>query len=102
MHHHERWDGKGYPHGLSGEDIPFASRIIMVCDSIDAMLSDRPYRNALTVEVVEAELRKYAGSQFDAQVVDAVLRSAILPKVRQLILDDVGGDIPQVRLAAVV
>src|SRR5207253_2912622 len=64
-HHHERYDGSGYPNGLASADIPIAARIIMVCDSIDAMLSDRPYRPALSVEQANSELRKFAGTQFD-------------------------------------
>ena len=72
-HHHERWDGKGYPDGLAGEDIPKGARIIAVADSYDAMTSDRPYRRALPHEVALVELRRGAGTQFDPQVVDAFL-----------------------------
>ncbi len=72
-HHHERWDGKGYPDGLAGEDIPLGARIIAVADSYDAMTSDRPYRKALPHEVALVELRRGAGSQFDPTVVDAFL-----------------------------
>lgn len=77
-HHHERWDGSGYPEGLSGEDIPLSSRIIMVSDSIDAMLSDRPYRKALSVPNVRAELLKYSGTQFDPDLVSLLTSSTIL------------------------
>jgi putative nucleotidyltransferase with HDIG domain len=72
-HHHERWDGKGYPDGIAGEDIPLGARIIAVADSYDAMTSDRPYRKALPHEVAMIELRRGAGSQFDPAVVDAFL-----------------------------
>lgn len=72
-HHHERYDGAGYPAGLSGDRIPVIARIIMVCDSVDAMLSDRPYRNALTVNDVESELRRCKGTQFDPKIADAIL-----------------------------
>jgi len=72
-HHHERWDGKGYPDGLAGEDIPLGARIIAVADSYDAMTSDRPYRKALPHEVALIELRRGAGTQFDPRVVDAFL-----------------------------
>ncbi len=72
-HHHERWDGKGYPDGLAGEDIPLGARIIAVADSYDAMTSDRPYRKALPHDVALIELQRGAGSQFDPAVVDAFL-----------------------------
>jgi HD-GYP domain-containing protein (c-di-GMP phosphodiesterase class II) len=72
-HHHERYDGAGYPDGLEGEDIPLLSRIITVCDAYDAMLSDRPYRPALDPAAAAAELRRGAGSQFDPDAVAAVL-----------------------------
>jgi len=71
LHHHERWDGEGYPDGLKGEAIPFAARVIAVCDAWQAMVSDRPYRPALTPERAIAELRAGAGSQFDPQLVEA-------------------------------
>ena len=72
-HEHERWDGGGYPDGLAGEDIPLGARIILACDALHAMTSDRPYRRALPVAVAHAELRRHAGTQFDPQVVDALL-----------------------------
>jgi diguanylate cyclase (GGDEF)-like protein/PAS domain S-box-containing protein len=68
---HERFDGAGYPDGLSGERIPLASRIVFVCDAFDAMTSDRPYGQASSVEAAFAELDKCAGSQFDPAVVKA-------------------------------
>jgi HD-GYP domain-containing protein (c-di-GMP phosphodiesterase class II) len=67
LHHHERWDGHGYPNGLSGEDIPLLSRVILVADTFDAMTSTRPYRLALPIHIAIAELRRCQGSQFDAQ-----------------------------------
>ncbi|HEX2160682.1 MAG TPA: diguanylate cyclase [Thermoleophilaceae bacterium] len=66
---HERWDGSGYPDGLAGEQIPLGARIVAVCDAYEAMVSDRPYRPALTPEQAVAELREHAGSQFDPTVV---------------------------------
>jgi diguanylate cyclase (GGDEF)-like protein len=72
-HHHERWDGLGYPDRLEGEEIPLASRIIFVADAFDAMTSDRPYRKALTVEEAVAELHRCSGTQFDPAVVAALL-----------------------------
>jgi HD-GYP domain-containing protein (c-di-GMP phosphodiesterase class II) len=64
-HHHERWDGAGYPDGLGGDDIPIGARIVSVCDAFDAMTSDRPYRSARPVEVACEEVLKCAGTQFD-------------------------------------
>ena len=73
-HHHERWDGSGYPDGLRGEEIPLASRIIAVADTYNAMTTDRPYRPAMSHEEAVAELKRNAGTQFDPQVVEAFLR----------------------------
>jgi HD-GYP domain-containing protein (c-di-GMP phosphodiesterase class II) len=70
--HHERWDGSGYPNGLTGEAIPLASRVISVCDAFEAMVSRRPYRAPLSIESALRELLAAAGSQFDPQVVAAV------------------------------
>ena len=69
-HHHERWDGTGYPNGLRGEAIPLGARIIAVADAFDAMTSDRVYRRALPDDVALAELRKGSGSHFDPQIVE--------------------------------
>lgn len=71
--HHERQDGKGYPDGLRGSEIPIGARIIQVADTWDAMTSNRPYRRALSNEVAASELIKYSGTQFDADVVDAFI-----------------------------
>jgi diguanylate cyclase (GGDEF)-like protein len=73
-HHHERFDGSGYPDGLVGEKIPLTSRILLVTDAYDAMTSDRPYRSAMPEEAAIAELRRYAGTQFDPEIVEAFLR----------------------------
>jgi len=72
-HHHERWDGSGYPDGLAGARIPLGARIIGVADAYDAMTSDRPYRAALSPEIALAELREAAGSQFDPELVAAFI-----------------------------
>ena len=72
-HHHERWDGKGYPDRLAGEESPLASRIIMVADSVDAMLMARSYKDAYPVEKVLDELRRCAGAQFDPQIAAAAV-----------------------------
>jgi HD-GYP domain-containing protein (c-di-GMP phosphodiesterase class II) len=73
-HHHERWDGKGYPDGIAGEAIPLGARIFAVADSFDAMTSDRPYRRAMTVENARAEVARCRGTQFDPEIVDAFVR----------------------------
>lgn len=70
-HHHERWDGNGYPHALAGEAIPIGARIFAVADAADAMLHDRPYRRALPPERARGELERGAGTQFDPTVVEA-------------------------------
>jgi HD-GYP domain-containing protein (c-di-GMP phosphodiesterase class II) len=72
-HCHERWDGKGYPDGLAGEDIPLESRIIFVCDAYHAMTTDRPYRHRLTHREAVRRLSEGAGSQFDPHVVEVAL-----------------------------
>jgi putative nucleotidyltransferase with HDIG domain len=71
--HHERWDGGGYPDGLSGEEIPLEARIISCCDAFNAMTTTRPYRRAMPVAAATAELVKHSGAQFDPRVVDALL-----------------------------
>ncbi len=73
--HHERWDGKGYPDGLSAEEIPLLSRILVVADSFDAMNSDRAYRKAIPVEKCIEELVHNKGTQFDPDVVDASIKA---------------------------
>jgi putative nucleotidyltransferase with HDIG domain len=87
-HHHERFDGTGYPDGLGGAEIPLPARIVMLCDSIDAMLSDRPYRKALSVEQVERELQRCAGTQFDPKIVDIILRKNTLHRAAALVRPD--------------
>ena len=81
-HHHERWDGQGYPSGLSGNTIPLAARIILISDTIDAMTTDRPYRKRLSLEIVVAELQKCRGTQFDPALVEVAVSSVA---VRRLI-----------------
>ena len=71
--HHERWDGKGYPDGLRGQDIPLEARIISCCDAFNAMTTTRPYRDAMPQSLAVAELLKNAGKQFDPRVVDALI-----------------------------
>ncbi len=74
-HHHERFDGRGYPDGLKGAAIPLGARIVCVADAFDAMRSLRPYRAPLTREQIIEQLKTNAGSQFDPQVVEALLKS---------------------------
>jgi putative nucleotidyltransferase with HDIG domain len=74
--HHERYDGKGYPYGRKGEEIPLAGRILGVADALDAMLSDRPYRPAMNLLQALLEVQRNAGTQFDPHVVEALLRVA--------------------------
>ena len=75
LHHHERWDGTGYPAGLAGEAIPFAARVIAICDAWLAMTRERPYRPALSRSEAIAELRGGAGTQFDPGLVEAFVES---------------------------
>jgi putative nucleotidyltransferase with HDIG domain len=80
-HHHENWDGTGYPDGLAGEAIPLAARIIMVADTIDAMTTDRPYRKALDENAVRSELVRCSGTQFDPVISEALLASPLYPQL---------------------
>lgn len=93
LHHHERWDGSGYPSGLSSIDIPRESRIIFVADAFDAMTTDRPYGEILSTEEALAELRHCAGRQFDPQLVDVMhdawragLLDAAQPRAHEIVL----------------
>ena len=87
-HHHERWDGAGFPQGLKREEIPMGSRIIMVCDTFDALTSNRPYRKAPPEDNVYGELKRFSGSQFDPHVVEAFLEipRKRLKKIKSLLI----------------
>jgi HD-GYP domain-containing protein (c-di-GMP phosphodiesterase class II) len=76
LHHHERFDGGGYPAGLKGDEIPVGARIVAVVDAFDAMISNRPYRQGLSFEETIRRLMESKGSQFDPAVVDCFVRSA--------------------------
>ncbi|NLW07644.1 MAG: HD domain-containing protein [Clostridia bacterium] len=82
--HHENFDGSGYPNGLKGEEIPFAARILRVVDSFDAMVTNRPYRQALSFEESLAEIQLKAGSYFDPQVVEAFIK--VSGRISQLLV----------------
>ena len=73
LHHHERWDGGGYPEGLKGEEISIEARILAISDSFEAVTSTRPYRAALCSEKAIKELRRCAGSQFDHELVEVFI-----------------------------
>ncbi len=74
-HHHERYDGNGYPSGLKGDEIPIYSRILSIADSFHAMISDRPYRKALPISEAVSELKKNSGTQFDPKLVDLFIQA---------------------------
>jgi HD-GYP domain-containing protein (c-di-GMP phosphodiesterase class II) len=70
-HHHERWDGSGYPDGLAGEAIPIHARVFAVADALDALTTDRPYRSAVSSAAARETIREVAGTQFDPAIVAA-------------------------------
>lgn len=74
-YHHERWDGKGYPEGLKGEQIPLAARMISIIDALEAMICDRPYRKSLSIHEAIKELKKNAGTQFDPNLIKVFLEN---------------------------
>ena len=80
-HHHENFDGSGYPDGIAAEQIPIGARIIMIADTLDAMTTDRPYRRAMTFERAVEELHAYAGSQFDPRLVQLVANSSSIRRL---------------------
>jgi response regulator RpfG family c-di-GMP phosphodiesterase len=92
LHHHERFDGRGYPDGLRGDDIPLGARIIAVADSISAMLQKRPYRRNISFAKAQQEILDNAGAQFDPQVVGAFydIRLSVQQTIRNCNADDPG------------
>jgi len=85
LHHHEKYDGSGYPSGLKKEQIPLGARIIACVDAFEAMVRGRPYRSSLTIDAALKELVKYRSSQFDPKIVDAFVRMASQKKFRKLL-----------------
>ncbi len=77
LNHHERFDGRGYPEGIGGEEIPLSARIVGVADAVDAMMSFRPYRDALVLKKVLSELRDNSGTQFDSDIVGIILKGEV-------------------------
>ena len=95
LYHHERWDGRGYPEGLSAEEIPLSARIFSVCDALEAMTASRPYRGPVPASVAFERVRLESGQQFDPQVVEALTRGVETGEVE---LDAAGGlDVEQPR-----
>jgi HD-GYP domain-containing protein (c-di-GMP phosphodiesterase class II) len=92
LHHHERFDGRGYPRGLAGNDVPLESRIMAIADTFDAMTSTRAYRNALSLEAANAEILRCAGAQFDPEIVPVFMevqgKIEILGDIDDLIMPD--------------
>jgi len=77
LYHHERFDGTGYPEGIRGEKIPLFARIVIIADAVDAMMSARPYRGALSIDKVMNELRENAGTQFDPDITEIILKGKV-------------------------
>ena len=94
LHHHERFGGNGYPHGLRGREIPLGSRIVSIADAYDAMIQDRPYKRAISHDAALAELGRHAGGQFDPELVDIFVRlyaqRAPVPEPKLLMARDAG------------
>jgi putative nucleotidyltransferase with HDIG domain len=94
-HHHERWEGGGYPDGLKGEDIPLQARIVSVADTFDAMTTTRPYQQAMDIRFVFQRLRDLAGNRFDPRVVDALIRSYEKGELVPIAREEGTGDAPR-------
>jgi HD-GYP domain-containing protein (c-di-GMP phosphodiesterase class II) len=97
--HQERWDGKGYPRGLRGEQIPLGARIFAVADTLDAMTSNRPYRKGTSFESARAEILRHSGKQFDPQIVEVFLS---IPTESWIALRDEVCHMPHTALSSVL
>ncbi len=97
-HHHERWDGKGYPQGLSGEAIPVGARIVAIVDAYDAMMTDRPYRRALGLEETLRRLREGRGREWDPQLLDLFIELVEQGRLELPLLEDPLADEPVLKL----
>lgn len=95
-HEHERWDGKGYPDGLTGAEIPLASRIVLACDAYNAMISYRPYRSPLTETSAREQLLRNSGTQFDPLVVDTLLKVLERRSIEQFRVDESAPEIARI------
>jgi putative nucleotidyltransferase with HDIG domain len=84
-YHHERWDGRGYPQGLAGDAIPLEARILALCDSVEAMASDRPYHKALSIDEIIREVRHCSGAQFDPQIAETFVQLIQLQQDRLVV-----------------
>lgn len=96
-HHHERWDGQGYPERLAGEDIPLGARIIAICDAYESMVSDRPYRRNLGHAGAARQLTAGAGTQFDPKLVEAFLSMPVVPIRMNTVREHLAGTDPRWR-----
>ena len=85
LHHHEKFDGTGFPYGLQGESIHWSARIVAIADAIDAMLCDRPYRSAFTIEHVRQEMAMKSGTQFDPYMISMVIKERLLENYPEII-----------------
>jgi HD-GYP domain-containing protein (c-di-GMP phosphodiesterase class II) len=90
--HHENWDGTGYPHGLRGEEVPLAARIVHVADAFDAMTSDRPYRRGMSVSEALGILNRFAGTQFDPEIVGAFVNLGLGDSSLMRLLENVSAE----------
>jgi HD-GYP domain-containing protein (c-di-GMP phosphodiesterase class II) len=89
-HHHERWDGTGYPQGLKGEEIPFVARLTAICDVFDALISDRPYKRAWPLDEALAEIKRQSGRHFDPELVRVFVQQ--YPEIVRIVEESGGSD----------
>ncbi|NIM92597.1 MAG: response regulator [Anaerolineales bacterium] len=94
LHHHERWDGGGYPHGLAGDNIPEEARLLAIADTFDAMTSDRTYRKALDKEMAREEIHNNTGRQFDPRLVEAFLQCWERGEYQEILAMGIGNEEP--------